>query len=78
MPGTTIKIPSELRDRLNAEARREGQTVAQVIEGLLAVRMRADRFGAIRDARDALTAEQQRELDSEREVFETASLEDLS
>jgi hypothetical protein len=49
-----------------------------VIEGLLAVRGRADRFGAIRDARDALSSEQQRELDSEREVFETASLEDLS
>lgn len=50
MPATTIKVPSELRDRLNAEARRGNTTVAGVIEALIAERERAQRFAAMREA----------------------------
>ena len=50
MPATTIKVPSELRDRLNAEARRGNTTVAAVIEALIAERERAERFAAMREA----------------------------
>ena len=56
---TTIKLAPELRDRLNAEARRQSTTVAQVIEGLLDDRARARRFAdldrAIRATPAALT-----------------------
>lgn len=51
MPATTIKVPSELRDRLNSEARESGNTVATVIERLLADRDRVERFRRIRQAR---------------------------
>ena len=50
MPATTIKVPSELRDRLNEEARRANTTVAAVIESLVAERERAERFRAMREA----------------------------
>ena len=78
MTATTIKVSTELRDRLNAEARRSGMTAAEVIEQLLAERARADRFRAIRDARDAMTPEQRADLASEREAFEAASIADLT
>lgn len=51
MSGTTVKVSTELRDRLNTEARRTGATVAQVIEALFAQRDRLERFEQIRRAR---------------------------
>ena len=78
MTATTIKVSTELRDRLNAEAKRSGMTAAGVIEQLLAERARADRFRAIRDARDAMTPEQRADLKRERDFFEAASLADLT
>ena len=78
MSATTIKVSTQLRDELNAEAKRSGKTAAQVIEQLLAERARADRFRAIRAARDAMTADQRAELERERSVFEAASIADLT
>ncbi|MDJ0336021.1 ribbon-helix-helix protein, CopG family [Salinibacterium sp. G-O1] len=69
MTSTTIKVPSELRDRLNAEARKEGRTVAEVIEKLLLERGRADRFRAIREVRAAQTPEQMADYLAEHEEF---------
>lgn len=53
MAGTTIKVSTELRDRLNTEARRAGVTAAQVIEALFEKRDRLERFEEIRRARAA-------------------------
>jgi hypothetical protein len=78
MTATTIKVSMELRDRLNAEAKSSGMTAAQVIEQLLAERAQADRFRAIRAARDAMTPEQRAELAGERGGFEAASVADLT
>lgn len=57
MAATTIKVSSELRDRLNAEARRAGTTAAGVIEALIAERERSERFQAMREAIAATTPE---------------------
>lgn len=35
MANTTIKVPAELRDRINRDARERGVTAAGLIEGLL-------------------------------------------
>ena len=53
-------------------------TAAQVIEQLLAERARANRFRAIRDARDAMTPHQRAGLERERDAFEAASLANLT
>ena len=78
MTATTIKVSTDLRDRLNDEAKRSGMTAAQVIEQLLAERARAARFRAIREARDAMTPEQRADLERERAAFEAAYLADLT
>jgi predicted transcriptional regulator len=69
MTSTTIKVPSDLRDRLNAEARKEGRTVAEVIEKLLLERGRAERFRAIREFRLTQTPEQMADYMAEFEEF---------
>ncbi len=76
-PSTTIKVPAALRDRLNARARAEGGTVAQVIEGLLVESERSRLFDAIRTRRDSQSPEERAELAAEYSVWERASLEDL-
>lgn len=48
---TTIKVPVELRDRINREARARGVTAAGLIEGLLdgyERRWRMESFGRCR------------------------------
>lgn len=54
MGSTTIKVPVELRDRINRDARQRGVTAAALIEGLLDAyerRQRMDAFGrAVRAA----------------------------
>lgn len=50
MTATTIKISSELRDQLNAEARRRGTTAGSVVEALWTDWQREQRFAAIREA----------------------------
>lgn len=47
---TTIKVDAELRDRLNAEARRRGKTAGSFVEELLELWLREQRFAEIREA----------------------------
>ncbi|CAN5312281.1 hypothetical protein BH11ACT4_BH11ACT4_23700 [soil metagenome] len=75
---TTIKVPSELRDRLNAEARRTGGTVAGVIERLFAESERVERFRQIRLARGRMTADDRASYDEETALWDRASDEDLT
>ncbi len=74
---TTIKVSSELRDRLNAEANRLGLTAAQTLEQLLADRERAERFRAIKAARQAMTPAERKDYEHESREWERASLADL-
>jgi hypothetical protein len=75
---TTIKVPEDLRDRLNARARAADLTVAQVIEKLIAADERAERFRAIKEARARMTPAQWAEYDEETQIWERASSEDLA
>lgn len=50
VPATTVEVDTDLRDRLLAEARREGRSVGQLIEIMLAERERAQRFASLRAA----------------------------
>lgn len=50
MAVTTIKIDTELRDALNAEARRQGTTAGSVVQQLWENWLREQRFVAIREA----------------------------
>lgn len=47
---TTIKLDDRLRDRLNREARRRGQTAGSFVEELFELWLREERFAAIRRA----------------------------
>lgn len=75
---TTIKVPEDLRDRLNARARASDLTVAQVIEKLIAADERAERFRAIKEARARTTPAQWAEYEQESQIWERASNEDLA
>ncbi|WP_120002950.1 CopG family transcriptional regulator [Nesterenkonia muleiensis] len=53
---TTIKVPEELRDRINRDARERGVTAAGLIEGLLDAyerRRRMEDFGRAFQGADA-------------------------
>ena len=65
MATTTIKLDSRLRDRLNEEARRDGVTVARVLQAMLEERDRARRFEALRAAIAATSAEDQASYETE-------------
>jgi hypothetical protein len=71
---TTIKVSADLRDRLNAEARKAGCTVAEVIEKLLLERERAERFRAIREFRSTQSPEQVADLHAEYAEFESLNV----
>jgi hypothetical protein len=77
MAATTIKVPSELRDRLNAAAKEANTTVAGLIEQLIAAQERAERFRQIKEARAKTTPQQWAEYNAEDQLFERASLADL-
>ncbi|GAB3198048.1 hypothetical protein GCM10027062_11320 [Nocardioides hungaricus] len=47
---TTLKVPTELRDRIAGEARREEKTIAAFLAGLVDQWERARREEALRDA----------------------------
>jgi|GEM_PF-482857 Ribbon-helix-helix protein, copG family. len=74
---TTIKVPSELRDRLNAEARGSGVTVAAVIERLLEDRERASLFEQMRVDRARMTDAERAELADEYRAWSEAGASDL-
>ena len=76
MAATTIKVPSELRDRLNAEARDAGSTVAAVIQGLLESRERAELFRRMRAEREQLSAAERAELEAEYRLWDGAASDD--
>ena len=50
MSRTTIKVDSEVRDRLNIEAHKRGLTAGSFVEELLEAWAREQRFAAIREA----------------------------
>ncbi len=50
MAATTIKVSSELRDRLNEAAHGEGLTAGSFVERLLELYLREQRFMAMRAA----------------------------
>ncbi|HET9104814.1 MAG TPA: hypothetical protein VFN55_15790 [Solirubrobacteraceae bacterium] len=50
MATTTIKVPTELRDRINASARSRGMTAAGLLTELLDEHERAERFAAVKAA----------------------------
>ncbi len=50
MTATTIKVSSELRDRLNEAARDEGVTAGSFVEHLLELYLRERRFAALRES----------------------------
>ncbi len=56
MTMTTIKVSAIVRDRLTAEARREGVPVNSVLETLLAEHSRRLRFEQMREAISATSA----------------------
>lgn len=77
MPVTTIKVDTAIRDRLLSEARREGRTVGQLLDTMLAERERAQRFARLKDA---LAATPEAELESwraESQQFEVTSADGL-
>jgi len=76
MAATTIKVPSELRDRLNAEARDAGSTVAAVIQGLLESRERAELFRRMRAEREQLSDAERAELAAEYRLWAAAASDD--
>jgi hypothetical protein len=50
MAMTTIKVPTELRDRIRASARSRGTTAAGLLTELLDEHERAERFAAVKAA----------------------------
>jgi hypothetical protein len=50
MTMTTIKVDADLRDRLNAEARRRGETAGSFVEELFELWLREQRFADVRRA----------------------------
>ncbi len=75
MPATTVKVDTTLRDRLLAEARREGRTVAQLLEVMLADRERAQRFARLKEAIAATPAAQRDSWRTENQAYD-ATLSD--
>ncbi|WP_166435891.1 ribbon-helix-helix protein, CopG family [Cellulomonas shaoxiangyii] len=49
MTATTIKLDSDLRDRLNAAARERGVTTGSFVEALFEGWLREQRFAALRE-----------------------------
>jgi len=70
---TTIKLDSTLRDRLNAEARRRGQTAGSFVEDLFATWLREQRFAEIRRTMAGAS-----DADIESYRVETAALDALA
>lgn len=72
MAATTIKLDSRVRDEINAEARKRGETAGSFLEHLLETWQRGQRFAAMREALATASAE-----DLESYAAETAEFEQL-
>ena len=70
---TTIKLDSTLRDRLNTEARRRGQTAGSFVQDLFAIWLREQRFAEIRRTMAGAS-----DADIESYRVETAALDALA
>lgn len=77
MAATTIKVPSELRDRLNEEARASGHTVARVIESLLDERDRGELYARMRAERARMTDDERAEVEREYRAWSDAAAADV-
>ena len=75
MTATTIKLPSEVRDRLNEAAHAERLTAGSFVERLLASYLREQRFRRLREAMAASTDEAWRSYHSETEAWDTTLLD---
>lgn len=73
MPMTTIKVDTATRDRLLAEARREGRTLGRLLEDMLAERERAQRFADLKRAIAATPAAEHDTWAAETAAFDTTS-----
>ncbi len=78
MSVTTIKLDSDLRDRLNAEARRRGVSAGTFVEELFAGWLRAERFAAMRTAMAATPLDLSHSYDIEVELFDATSADGLT
>lgn len=78
MPVTTVTLDTTVRDRLLAEARREGRTVGQLLEVMLAERERAQRFAALKQAMAAAPADLTESWQQETADWDTASADGLA
>lgn len=74
MTTTTIKVPSDLRDRLRSHADRGSRTLAQHIDLLLDLEDRDERFAAMQDAMARMTPAQQVAYERERDEWIDAPL----
>lgn len=78
MTATTIKIDSELRDQLNAEARARGVPVGSVVEQLWQAWQREQRFAAIRAAMSAASEAERERWHAEDESWQAIVTDDPS
>ncbi|MEJ1087205.1 hypothetical protein WDU99_02605 [Microbacterium sp. Mu-80] len=58
MTTTTIKVSTDLRDRLKEQARAENRTIGSYLEKLLERELRAHRFEQMREAMKNTTPEE--------------------
>ncbi|WP_448062605.1 ribbon-helix-helix domain-containing protein [Cellulomonas hominis] len=77
MSVTTIKLDSDLRDRLNTEARRRGVSAGSFVEELFAAWLREQRFAAMRTAMAATPVDLSHSYDVEVELFDTTVADGL-
>lgn len=75
---TTIKLDSTVRDRLKAEAAREGIPVGRVIESLLEDRARARRFAELKVAMAATPPVQRQSYEDETAAWSATDSDGLS
>lgn len=71
---TTIKVPTELRDRLRRHADRGSRTLAQHIDLLLDLEDREERFASMRSAMARMTPAQRASYQQERDEWIDAPL----
>jgi hypothetical protein len=78
MPMTTIKVTTEVRDRLNAQARRAGVTVGQLLDVLVAEREIQEFFDGIAADIDGTAPPTKGAIAAETQLWEQASADGLT
>ncbi len=77
MSVTTIKLTTDLRDRLNTEARKRGVSAGSFVEELLDAWVREQRFAAMRTAMAATPIDLAHSYAVEAEMFDATSADGL-